>query len=95
MAEAKTKQYGTIDPTLTYIVTGLANGDDANVITRALTRVVGENIRTYAIEQGSLATSGNYELTYTAADFTITKATLNVVANVKTKIFGTIDPTLT
>ncbi|MEZ0005650.1 hypothetical protein ABH942_001007 [Flavobacterium sp. 28YEA47A] len=95
VADAKTKIYGTADPALTYIVTGLANGDDQTIITGTLTRTIGENIGTYAIEQGTLAASGNYEITYTGADFNITKATLNIVADAKSKVYGTADPALT
>ena len=95
VAEAKSKVYGTTDPALTYTVTGLVNGDDQTIITGALTRVAGENIGTYAIEQGTLATSSNYDIAYTEADFNITKATLNIVADAKSKIYGSVDPTLT
>ncbi|MFE7085764.1 MBG domain-containing protein, partial [Sphingobacterium spiritivorum] len=94
-ADAKTKVYGSADPALTYTVTGLANGDDQSVITGALTRVAGENIGTYAIEQGTLATTANYDIVYTAADFTITKATLNIVADAKSKVYGSADQALT
>ncbi|WP_343624793.1 BspA family leucine-rich repeat surface protein [Flavobacterium lindanitolerans] len=95
VADAKSKAYGTADPALTYTVTGLANGDDQTVITGALTRTAGENIGTYAIEQGTLAVSGNYDIAYTGADFNITKATLNIVADAKSKVYGTADPVLT
>ena len=95
IADAKSKAYGTADPTLTYTVTGFANGDDQGIISGALTRVAGENIGTYAINQGTLAVSGNYDIAYTGADFNITKATLNIVPDAKTKVYGTADPVLT
>ena len=95
VAEAKAKVYGTTDPVLTYTVTGLANNDDQSIITGALSRTTGENIGTYEIQQGTLATTANYELVFTTADFNITKATLNIVADAKAKVYGTIDPTLT
>ncbi|WP_448606010.1 MBG domain-containing protein [Paenimyroides ceti] len=95
VAEAKSKVYGSVDPALTYTVTGLENGDDQSIITGALTRVAGEAVGTYSIEQGTLSTTANYDITYTAADFDITKATLNIVAEAKTKVYGTTDPTLT
>ncbi|OJX53193.1 MAG: hypothetical protein BGO88_15685, partial [Flavobacterium sp. 38-13] len=95
VADAKTKTYGSADPALTYTVTGFANGDDHTVITGALTRTAGENIGTYTIEQGTLATTANYDITYTGADFNITKATLNIVADAKSKTYGTSDPALT
>ncbi|WP_434429692.1 MBG domain-containing protein [Sphingobacterium spiritivorum] len=95
VADAQSKVYGSVDPALTYTVTGLVNGDNQSIITGTLTRVAGENIGTYAIEQGTLATSANYDITYTGADFTITKATLNIVADAKSKVYGTADPALT
>ena len=76
-------------------MTGFANGDDQGIISGALTRVAGENIGTYDINQGTLAVSGNYDIAYTGADFNITKATLNIVADAKTKVYGTADPALT
>ena len=94
-AEAKAKVYGTIDPVLTYTVTGLANNDDQSIITGALTRTAGENIGTYEIQKGTLATTANYDLVFTAADFNITKATLNIAADAKAKVYGTTDPALT
>ncbi|KAF5273168.1 hypothetical protein FQR65_LT17210 [Abscondita terminalis] len=95
VAEAKSKVYGSADPALTYTVTGLANGDDQSIITGALTRVAGEAVGTYEIQQGTLATTANYDITYTAADFNITKATLNIVAEAKSKVYGSADPALT
>jgi len=95
VADAKSKVYGTADPALTYTVTGFTNGDDQTVITGTLIRVVGENIGTYAIEQGTLTATGNYDIIYTGADFNITKATLNIVADAKSKMYGTADPALT
>ncbi|WP_162239698.1 MBG domain-containing protein, partial [Flavobacterium sp. Leaf359] len=76
---------GTTDPELTYTITGLANGDDQMVVTGTLTRTAGEDIGTYDIEQGTLAVSGNYDIAYTGADFNITKATLNIIADAKSK----------
>ena len=95
VADAKTKAYGTADPALTYTVTGFENGDDINIITGSLSRTAGEAAGTYPITQGSLAVSGNYTINYTGADLTITKATLNIVADAKTKAYGTADPALT
>ncbi|WP_447637860.1 BspA family leucine-rich repeat surface protein [Flavobacterium microcysteis] len=93
-ANAHSKIYGTTDPTLTYIVNGLVNGDTEAVISGSLTRPAGENVGTYAIEQGTVSAE-NYVITYTGADFNITKATLNIVADAKSKAFGTTDPSLT
>ena len=62
-ANDTSKVYGTTDPSLTYaIVSGsLVSG---NNFTGSLTRVAGENVGQYLINQGSLALSSNYSLTY-------------------------------
>ena len=95
-ADAVSKTYGEADPTLTYQVSGLVNGDtEAGVLTGALTRDAGENVGTYAIKQGTLATSSNYKLDFTGANLTINKATLTVTADAVSKTYGEADPTLT
>ncbi|MCM0084402.1 cadherin-like beta sandwich domain-containing protein [Geomonas sp. Red32] len=76
-ADAVGKSYQGTDPALTYSYAGLTNGDTAAVITGALTRAAGETVAgsPYAIGQGSLSAGGNYTISYTGANFTITKAT--------------------
>ena len=93
-ADAKTKVYGSSDPTLTYKVTGMVNNDLATVVAGTLKRATGENVGTYAISNNDL-TASNYTITYVGADLTITKANLTVMADAKTKVYGTADPALT
>ncbi len=97
IADAKTKVYGDADPSLTYQVSGLKNGDSAgSILTGSLSRVAGENVGVYGINQGDLAlNSGNYDLSYQGNNLTITKALLNVIADAKTKVYGDADPSLT
>ena len=71
IAEAKTKVYGEKDPELTYTSEGLVGSD---AFTGALTRDEGNHIGTYAIRQGTLTAGNSYRISYTGADFTITKA---------------------
>jgi gliding motility-associated-like protein len=90
----QSKVYGAVDPaTYTYGVspslTGLAplNG--------TLTRVAGETVGTYAIQQNDLTTANNpnYTITYVGNNFTITKKTLTITATPgQTKVYGTSDP---
>src|SRR5207244_164332 len=93
-ADAKTKVYGDAEPALTYQITSgsLAFSD---AFTGALTRLTGENVGTYAIQQGTLALSSNYVLTYVGANLTITKATLTVTADNKTRQYSDPNPTFT
>jgi putative ubiquitin-RnfH superfamily antitoxin RatB of RatAB toxin-antitoxin module len=72
-ADPKTKVDGQVDPPLTYQVTSgsLVNSDSFG---GTLTRVAGDTVGTYAIQQGSLSLGTNYSLTYVGANFTITPA---------------------
>ncbi|MEF2174813.1 hypothetical protein CJT77_31885, partial [Pseudomonas aeruginosa] len=82
------------DPSLTYQVSGLKNGDTAGAVLNggSLSRVAGENVGVYGINQGGLAlNSGNYDLSYQGNNLTITKALLNVIADAKTKVYGDAD----
>jgi hypothetical protein len=92
-AEAKDKTYGDTDPSFTYSFTPvLISGD---VFTGALTRTAGENVGPYAIQQGTLALSSNYTLSYTPASLTINSKTISVTAEAKDKTYGDADPLFT
>lgn len=94
-ADPQTKVYGSLDPVFTFAASGFANGDNgATILTGALSRIAGENVGAYAITQGTLAANSNYTINYTGADLTITPATLNIVANALTKVYGSADPAL-
>ncbi|MEI8194872.1 MAG: MBG domain-containing protein, partial [Phycisphaerae bacterium] len=90
----QTKIYGAADPTLTYTLTaGSLVGSDT--FTGSLTRLVGENVGSYAIGQGTLAAGSNYAISYTAANLSITAKNLTVTASSgQTKVYGAADPTL-
>lgn len=93
-ADAKTKVYGAADPSLTYqITTGALAGSDS--LSGALSRASGEDVATYAIGQGTLSAGSNYDLTFTGADFTITRAVLTITADDKSKTYGDVNPALT
>ncbi|KGL63157.1 MAM domain protein [Polaribacter sp. Hel1_85] len=69
-ADAKTKEFGDADPTLTYTITSgsLENGD---TLSGSLTRTAGEAVGTYSINKGTLSNS-KYSITYVSALLTIT-----------------------
>lgn len=98
-AEDKSKVYGDLDPTLTYSVAGLKNGDSAaSVTTGSLARISGENVTPegYAITQGNVRlTSGNYTMVFKDGNLQVTPAPLQVTADNKTKRQGESDPALT
>ncbi|WP_225755191.1 S-layer family protein [Actinotalea sp. Marseille-Q4924] len=93
-ADAQSKVYGDDDPELIYTVTAgdLVDGDG---FTGSLTRADGNTVGTYAIGQGTLTAGGNYDLTYTGADLSITPKPITVTAENKSKTYGDADPDLT
>jgi hypothetical protein len=90
-ANPQSKTYGDDDPALTY--TGVLHGTDS--FTGNLARAVGENVGTYAINQGTLSAGSNYALTFVPANLTISKATLTVTADSKSRPYGDPNPSLT
>ncbi|NBW91380.1 MAG: hypothetical protein EBR53_02815, partial [Actinobacteria bacterium] len=77
-ADPQVKTYGDTDPELTFNTIGLVDGDS---LTGSLDRAAGENVGTYAINQGTLEASANYVVTFTGADLTISKKALTITAN--------------
>ncbi|WP_394345766.1 MBG domain-containing protein [Flaviaesturariibacter aridisoli] len=75
-ADAQSKIYGQADPKLTYTVTtgSVVPGD---LFTGYLTRDAGVDVGKYAIRQGSLALSRNYDLTYVRDSLTILPVTIS------------------
>ena len=58
-------------------------------------RVAGGNVGSYAIQQGTLAASGNYALTYAGANLSITARPITVTAVADNKIYdGTTTATI-
>ncbi|MCW3491516.1 MBG domain-containing protein [Dethiobacter alkaliphilus] len=93
-ADDRNKVYGEADPVLTYqVIDGELQGDDG--LTGALTRSQGEDVGGYQIEQGSLTAGLNYDLTYIAAELTITPRALTVSADNVSKVYGEDDPVFT
>ena len=93
-ADARNKTYGDADPSLTYQVTSgsLVSGDS---LSGNLTRVTGESVGGYAIQQGTLTAGSNYMLTYVRANLTISARAITVTADAKSKTYGDADPALT
>jgi MBG domain (YGX type)/YDG domain/HYR domain len=92
-ADAQSKVYGDADPALTFQFTaGSLVGSDS--FSGALTRVTGENVGTYAIQQGSLTAGSNYTLTYVGANLTIIPKAASVTPSAAGKVYGSADPAL-
>jgi hypothetical protein len=91
-ATAVSKIYGDADPTLAYTITSgsLVDGD---TLSGALGRTSGENVGTYAINQGTLA-NANYAITFAGSNLTVSERPITLTAANRTKVFGDSDPSL-
>jgi hypothetical protein len=93
---AATKIYGGTDPALTGTLGGFVAADS---VTASYSRTAGETVAgspyTISATLSPAGVLGNYAITYNTANFTITKATLTVTADNKTKILNATNPPLT
>ena len=86
-AQEQTKQYGDDDPELTYT---LKNDVEGQLISGSLTRVAGEDVGLYAIEQGSIF-NPNYNIIFTSANLSIIKRNSVVQISFLDKVYdGTL-----
>ena len=89
------KKYGAADPTsYAYGVSPSISGLAA--LNGTLTRVSGETVGSFAIQQNDLTTANNpnYTITYVGNNFTITQKPITISADPnQTKLYGTADPT--
>ena len=92
-ADTQNKTFGDVDPDLSFQITsGSLVGSDA--FSGELSRVVGEDVGPYAIQQNTVALSSNYDLTYFGADLSITTRPITIAADTQNKTFGDVDPDL-
>ncbi|WP_207514102.1 MBG domain-containing protein [Longitalea luteola] len=92
-ADGQSKIYGDADPALTYSYSPALVGTD--LFTGSIVRTPGEDAGVYSIDQGTLALSSNYTITYNSNNLTITPKAITVSAEAKTKTYGDADPALT
>jgi hypothetical protein len=95
-ANALSRIYGNANPALTYALSGdgLVNGDTLSGAL-ATSATAASNVGTYAITQGDLVASTNYNLTYVGANLGVTARGLTVTANALSRIYGNANPALT
>lgn len=86
------KVAGEADPTFAAEVSGLVNGESADLINYTMTREAGEDAGTYAVVPTGAAIQGNYEVTYVPGTLTISAAP--VVPPVPTDPTTPTDPTV-
>ncbi|MFO0911592.1 MAG: MBG domain-containing protein [Pirellulales bacterium] len=96
-ADPQTKVYGAALPVLTFSASPLVNGDTlATAFTGSLatTATASSGVANYPITAGSLA-SANYAITYVGANLSVTQASVTVIADPQTKVYGAALPVLT
>ena len=96
VADAQSRAYGDVNPALTYQVggSGLVNGDTLSgaLATPATTA---SNVGAYGINQGTLAASANYAVSFDGANLTVTQRAITVTADAKSRAYGDANPALT
>jgi len=94
-AHPQTKVYGSADPPLSYDAVGFQLDDDESILSGVLQRDAGQNVGSYAIDQGTLDAGPNYTIDFSGSELMITPAALTVTANDQSKTYGDADPALT
>ncbi|RNC69894.1 MAG: hypothetical protein ED859_07070 [Desulfuromonadales bacterium] len=99
-ADAKSKVYGSANPAFTASYSGFVNGDTSAVLTGSpsltTTATTASAAGSYPITAaaGTLSAS-NYSFSYVNGALSVTKATLTVTADNKSKTEGAVNPALT
>ncbi|MDR0506115.1 MAG: T9SS type A sorting domain-containing protein, partial [Dysgonamonadaceae bacterium] len=97
-AENKSREYGEVNPNLTYSISGFKNNETQSVINNlpsvSTLATQTSNVGNYAIT-ASGASDNNYDFSYQNGNLSITKAALTVTAGNKTREYGEANPNLT
>ena len=92
------RPYGSSNPALTYDFNGFLGGDTASVLGGAITLETPATQTSlpddYKITISGRFSSAKYEIIYAEGTLTVTKATIEVTANPKTKVQGEPNPPL-
>jgi hypothetical protein len=99
VANPATMTYGGVVPTLTDTISGLVGGETADMALSgalATTATSSSHVGSYPITQGALtAVNGNYSISFTSANLSVTPAPLLITANDASKVYGAPVPSLT
>lgn len=95
VADNQTKVYGTADPAYTFDVQGLVGAD--TLTTPATCTVSGAHaaVGTYPIVCSGADPGGNYDIAYVDGTLTVTRATVVITAEPRSKAYGAADPGFT
>jgi hypothetical protein len=91
-ADSQTVTYGQNDPTFTFSVSGLKNGDSLTTSPTCQVNGNHRSVGTYSIVCSGANAAGNYTYTYVAGTLHVTPAALTITAQNQTKMYGQDDP---
>jgi filamentous hemagglutinin family protein len=95
-ADNLARYYGANNPTLTYSVTGLRNGDLQAAILSGIgvttAATAASNAGGYTLTMAATLNSSNYSLSLQNATLTVNPALLTVTPNAKTRVYGSNNP---
>ena len=97
-ANNQSKTYGGVDPTLTFTPSGTLYGSDTYAVISGVSLSTTTGAAATAGTHAIIPTGGtasNYAITNVNGTLTVSKATLTVTADDKSKTYGGIDPLLT
>jgi hypothetical protein len=94
VADTFTRVYGDANPTLTYTASGLANGDTLTGVLDTPASVT-SGVGTYSINQGTVAASPNYAVSFTNGLLSVTPRPITITADAKARQQGDANPVLT
>jgi phosphotransferase system IIA component len=101
-ADDKTRVYGDANPTLTYVIAGYVNSENATSAgitgtpTISTTATAASNVNSYTITSAAndLA-AANYQFSYVDGTLTVNRRPVTVTADNKTRVYGDTNPDLT
>ena len=99
-ADNQTRTYGTANPSLTWHITGLVNGETTNVLSGApqigtvATNGSPAGVYPITITSGTLSAT-NYSFGFVNGTLTVTRAALTVTANSTNRVYGVANPVFT
>jgi hypothetical protein len=97
-ADAKSKTYGSANPTLTFVTSTLVGSETlSGSLATAATTSSSVADSPHNITQGTVnnASNPNYDISFTGATLSILAKAVTVTADAQTKVYGASDPALT
>jgi hypothetical protein len=97
-ADNKSKNYGSVNPLLSFVISGFVNSENSTVIDTApgvsTTAVQCSNAGAYTITPAGGA-DNNYAFNYVNGTLTVNKIPITVTADNKSRVFGSANPSFT